>query len=440
LFEAARDFLRAADYFRHAADSAVRVSAHREAIVLARRGLELLQSLPATADRAEKELPLQMILGLQLQVTEGYAAPEAKRAYTRARELCDQVRDSPLLYPVLWGLFIHHKARSELSTALELAEELYTLAQERHDPALSLQSHQAYAVTRLCLGEPAATRTHMERAESLYDPRQHKSHTFMFGQDVGVACKAFGGMALWLLGYPDRAVQKIHEAVTLGHELSQPSSEVLALHFAAMLHQCRREARAVLDYAEQSVAISAEHGFSFWHAGGLVLRGWALYECGSGAEGRVVLRQGLEAWLATGSVTYQTYYLALLVEILGQDGQSEQGLKVLDDAQALVERTSERFFQAELHRLQGELVLSAATADGLEQAEACFQKALAVARQQDARSLELRTRSSLARLYQKQARRDEARRVLEQGYAWFREGFDTRDLQEAKRLRGELSD
>jgi serine/threonine protein kinase/predicted ATPase len=440
LFEAARDFPRAADYFLHAAENAVRISAHREAIVLAQRGLQLLQWLPATSERAERELPLQMILGLQLQVTQGFAAAEAKHAYMRARELCGQVRASPSLFPVLWGLFIYHKARSELARARELAAELYTLAQERCDPALTLQSHQAYAVTTFCLGEPAATCSHMERAESLYDPLRHQSHTFLFGQDVNVACKAFGAVALWLLGYPDQAAQKSQEAMALSQRLAQPSSQALALHFAAMLHQCCGESRAVLDCAERSMALAAEQGFSFWHAGATVLRGWALYECCSGAEGIAELHRGMEAWLATGSLTYQTYYLALLVEILVKDGQTEQGLKVLEDALALVERTSERFFQAELHRLQGELVLSAATANGLGQAEACFQKALAVACQQEARSLELRTRSSLARLYQKQARRDEARRVLEQGYAWFREGFDTRDLQEAKRLRGELSD
>jgi predicted ATPase len=137
-----------------------------------------------------------MVLGLQLQVTQGFAAAEAKHAYTRARELCGQVGASPSLYPVLWGLFIHYKARSELAKARELAAELYALAQERRDLALTLQSHQAYAVTTLCLGEPAATREHMERAESLYDPLQHQTHTFLFGQDVGVACKAFGAVAL----------------------------------------------------------------------------------------------------------------------------------------------------------------------------------------------------------------------------------------------------
>jgi adenylate cyclase len=439
LFEAARDFARAADYFLHAAENAVRVCAHREAIGLARRGLELLQSLPPTPGRAERELALQMTLGLQLQVTAGFASPEAKQVYVRGRELCDQVRGSPFLGPVLWGLFICCKARSELSKARELAEELHMLAHELRDPALTLQSHQAYAVTTLCLGEPAATRDHVERAEALYDPQRHQSHTFLFGQDVGVACKSFGALALWLLGYPDQAAQKSREAVTLGNGLSQPSSQALALHFAALLHQCRREPRAVLACADLTVAIAAEQSFSFWHAGGTVMRGWALSERGSGPEGVTVLRQGLEAWLATESLTYHTYYLALLAEVLGKEGQTKEGLKVLDDALALAERTGERFFQAELHRLQGALLIQVAGSDGVTHAEACFRKAIAVARRQDARSLELRAVMSLSRLYQQQGRPTEARPLLAETYGWFTEGFDTPDLQEAKALVEQVS-
>jgi serine/threonine protein kinase/predicted ATPase len=439
LFEAARDFPRAADYFLRAAENAVRVCAHQEALVLARRGLEQLQALPFTPQRAEQELPLQMILGLQLQVTVGFAAPEAKHAYTRARELCNQASESPHLYPVLWGLFIHHKARSELSKARELAEELRMLAQARGDQALTLQSHQAYAVTTLCLGEPAATRHHMECAETLYDPLGHQSHTFLFGQDVGVACKAFGAVALWLLGYPDQAVQKSGEAMTLAHRLSQPSSQVLAQHFGAMLHQCRRQPRAALACADLSVAISAEQGFSFWHAGGTVLRGWALSECGSGTAGLAALRGGLEAWLATGSVTYLTYYWALLGEVLGKQGQLEEGLKALDEALDLAERTGEGLYQAELHRLQGVLRLQLAGSLDSTHAEVCFRQALTVAGRQDARSLELRAAMSLAQLYESQDRRTDARLLLAEVYGWFTEGFDTPDLKEAKALLEGLS-
>jgi predicted ATPase len=432
LFEAARDFTRAADYFHQAAENAVRLCAHREAIALARRGLEVLQPLPATPGRARRELALRMTLGLQLQVTAGFASAEAKQVYARARELCSQMREGPCRYPVLWGLFIYYKACSELAKARELAEELHALAQDLGDPALTLQSQQAFAVTTLCRGEPAATRKHMECAEGLYDPQRHQSHTFLFGQDVGVACKAFGAVALWLLGYPDQAAQKSREALTGGHGLLQPSSQALALHFAAMLRQCRREPRAVLACADLTMAISADQSLSFWHAGGTVMRGWALCECEAGVEGLAVLRQGLEAWLATGSVTYQTYYLSLLAEVLGKQGQAKEGQKVLDDALALAERTGEHFFQAELHRLQGTLLQM--ESGGWTDAEACFHKAMEVARRQEARSLELRAAMSLARLYRERDRLERVRPILAECYGWFTEGFDTPDLQEARAL------
>jgi predicted ATPase len=279
----------------------------------------------------------------------------------------------------------------------------------------------------------------MERCEALYDPGQHQSHTFLFGQDVGVACKAFGAVALWLLGHPDRATQKSREAVALSQRLSQPSSEALAFHFAGMLHQCRREPLAVLTCVDRSLAISAEQGFSFWQAGGTVLRGWALSECGSGAEGLAVLRQGLEAWLATESLTYQTYYLALLAEALTKQGKTEEGLKVLGEALALAERTGEGLFQAELHRLQGLLLSRIAAADGPNRAEACFRQAIDVAGRQNAKSLQLRAVLSLSRLYRQQGRSAEARPLLAEASGCFTEGLDTSDLREAKALLEQLS-
>jgi predicted ATPase len=336
-------------------------------------------------------------------------------------------------------LFLCCKARSDLPKARALAEELHMLAQERHDLALMLQSHQASAVTTLCQGEPAATRDHMERCEALYDPRLHQAHAILFGQDTGVACKAFGAVALWQLGYPDRAARKSREAVGLAQQLSQPSSEALAFHFSGMMYQCRRDPLAVLACVDRSLAISAEQGFSFWRAGGTVLRGWALSECGSNTEGLAVLRQGLAAWLATESVTYQTYYLALLAEVLTKLGQIEEGLKVVGEALVLAEQTGELFFQAELYRLQADILARSTHVDGPTRAEACFRQAMDVASGQKARSLHLRAVLGLSRLYQQQGRPGEARLLLAGAYDAFSEGFDTRDLREAKALLAQVS-
>ena len=377
LFEAARDHERAADYCLVAAQNAARIFAHQEAVALARRGLALLHTFQETSERARHELPLQIALGMQLQVTEGYAAPEAERTYSRARALCEQIQEAKPLFPVLWGLWLFYKVRSELGKARELAERLFRLAERDQDPAQLLQVRQALAVTSLCSGEPAATREHMEQGIALYNPERHEGHTFLYGQDPGVACLAFGSVALWLLGYPDQAVQRSRQAIALGRELGQPSTLALALHFAAMLWQHCGDAPSVQENAEAATAIATEHGLSFWLAGGLVMRGWALAEQGVRADGIAQMRQGLSAWVATGSQTYRTYFLGLLAEALGRDAQIEQGLSVLAEASALMHTTGEGLHGAELYRLQGEFLLRQASSEVADcEAEAAFRQAL----------------------------------------------------------------
>jgi predicted ATPase len=433
LFEVGRDYEHAADYYRLAAENAARIYAHHEAVALARRGLALLQTLPDTHERARRELPLQMILGIQLQVAHGYAAPEAEPIYARARALCEQLQEAGPLFRIFWGLLGFYEVRSDLRKSRELAELLFTLAQKTQDTAKLLQARLALAVTSLSLGDPAATREHMEQAVALYDHKRHSSHTLLYGRDPGVACRAFGAVALWLLGYPDQAVKCSHEAVAIGRELRQPSTLVLALHFAAVLRLYRREGPAVKENAEAAMAIATEHGFSFWLANTQIMRGWALIQNGESASGIAQLRQGLNALTAAGGAKSLTYFFALMAEALGKLGQTEEALAMLSEA--IMHDTGERFHWAELHRLRGEYLLRQETADvACRQAEACFRQAIAIARQQQAKSLELRAAMSLTRLYRQQDRQAEARPMLAECYDWFTEGFDTRDLQEAKAL------
>jgi predicted ATPase len=335
---------------------------------------------------------------------------------------------------------MYYFVRSELRKALELAEQLFTLAQRAQDAAQLLQAHMALAVTNLGLGDSVATREHMALGIALYDPKRHSNHTDLYGQDPGVTSLAFGSAALWLLGYPDQAVERSGEAVSLGRELGQPSTLALALYLAAILRQYRREGPAVRENAEATIAIATEHGFSLWLAVGQLMRGCALTEEGERASGIAQLRQGLTAFGATGGATHRTYHLALLAEALGREGQTEEGLAVLAEAMALLHGTGEAFHGAELHRLQGEFLLRQDSTEGVcREAEACFLQALAIARQQQAKSLELRAVMSLTRLYQKQNRQAEAQPMLAECYAWFTEGFDTPDLQEAKALLEMLS-
>ncbi len=437
LFEAARDPGRAADHYLVAAENAARLFAHHEAVALARRGLALLQALPDTPDRARRELLLQISLGIQLQVTQGYAVPEAEHIYARAQALCEQLQEAPLLFRVLWGLWMFYLVRCDLAKARELAERFFTLAR---DPAQLLQAHEALVVTSLHAGDPAGTRAHMEQGVALYDLPRHGRLTDLYGQDPAVTCLAFGAVALWLLGYPDQAVERSRQAIGLGKELREPNTLGLALYFAAMLRHYRREAPAVHECAEATTAIATEHGLSLWQAVGLVMRGWARAEQGAGASGIAELRRGLTAWLATGGEAHHIYHLALLAEALGREGQLKEGLGALADGLALMDATGEAFHGAELHRLQGEYLLRQGGAEGAgADAEACFRQALALARQQRAKSLELRAAMSLTRLYQKLHRQAEARPLLADCYAWFTEGFDTPDLQEARVLLHNVS-
>jgi predicted ATPase len=435
LFEAARDHERAADNYLLAAENAARVFAHHEAVALARRGLALLATLPDTPDRARRELSLQMTLGMQLQVAQGYAAPGAERAYARARVLHEQMEEAAPFFPVLWGLWMYYEVRAKHGESRELAEQLFTLAQRTREPAQLLQARLAWTVTSLSLGDPAVTREHMEQGVALYDPRRHSSHASLYGQDPGVACRCIGAVALWLLGYPEQAAKRSRDGLALSRESGHPNTLALAEQYAAILGQYRREWPVVQRSAEAILAIAAEHGFTFWQACGLMMHGWALAEQGAAASGVAQLRQGLDGFLATGGGIYRPYFLALLAEALGREGQIEEGLGVLAEALALIQETDEGFNAAELHRLRGEFLLQRETTEATSrEAEACFRHALTIARQQQARSLELRAAMSLTRLYRKQNRHAEVRPILAECYGWFTEGFDTPDLQEAQAL------
>jgi predicted ATPase/predicted Ser/Thr protein kinase len=435
LFEVAREFGRAAWQFGVAAPHAARVFAHREAIALARRGLRLLQALPDTPARAALELPLQTTLGLQLQVTEGYAAPAAKEAYTRARQLCPQGADTAPLFTVLWGLWLFSKVRSDLPRAHQMADELLTLARREQDPDRALQAHQALGITAFCRGGRLAAVRHVEQAAALYDPDRHRTHAFLFGQDPGVICKSFGAVALWLLGYPDQAQRQSEAAIRMSQGLS-PTTQAVAMHFAAMLHQVGRDHRRARERAEACAAIAAEHGLLFWLAGSSVMSGWALAAAGAADEGIRRLRQGLHDWQATGSGTYQTYYLGLLAELLVLQGRCEEARQVVEEALTLVRQTEEGLYEAELYRLRGEASLRGADepAAALQRAEEDFRLALDISRRQEAKSLELRAAMSLVRLGQRSGRHAEARESLAAIRAWFTEGFQTPDLGAARGL------
>ncbi len=434
---------KAVQYLHCAGRQAVQRSADAEAAGHLTRALALLETLPDTPERAKQELALQITLGPAWMASKGFAAPEVEATYTRALTLCRQLGETIELFPALLGLRTFYINRGELPTARKLGEQLLALAQEAQDPALLVQAHRALGTSLYSLGELEPARAQLEQALALYDPRQHYSPAFFYGLEPGVLGLAYVALVLWLLGYPDQALARSQAALALAQTLSHPPASAEALIVAAELHLFRREAQPTRELAQATVALATEHGFPYWLASGTIFSGWALAAQGRAAEGIERMQQGLGAYRATGAEFWRPHFLALLAEAYGRAGQAEAGLKTLAEALAEADRTQERAYEAELHRLKGELTLlqpsrEGKEADGRDEAEACFLKAIAIARQQGARSLELRAVMALSRLWRQQGKPGDARQMLAETYGWFTEGFDTMDLQEARALLAEL--
>jgi class 3 adenylate cyclase/predicted ATPase len=446
---------KAVAYSHRAAQQAVARSAMAEAIAHVQHGLEVLAGLPDGLARRQQELELQTTLGVPLISIKGMGAPEVERAYARARELCLQVGDAPQLSSVLFGLWWFYEVRADLQAAHQVAGQLLDMSQRGAEAASLIQAHRAMGHTLLWLGEFASAQAHFEQAIACYDPQRHRSLAFTSGQEPGVLARGFAAHVLWYLGYPDRALKTMHEALSLGRGVGHPFSLAFALDHTTWLHQYRREATETSDWAEADTKFSAEHGFPFFLAQGTMLRGWALAAQGQDAEGIAQIAQGLAAHHATGALLVRPYWVSLLAWAYGQSGQIEEGLRVLGEAFAITQ--DQHVWEAELHRLKGELLLARASSrddtrtapidapliteasQPIAEAEFCFLEAIKIAREQHARSLELRAATSLARLWDKQGRRKDARDLLAPVYGWFTEGFDTADLKDARALLEELS-
>ncbi len=464
---------KAITYLHLAGQQAVQRSANAEAVNHLTTALELLKALPDTPKRTQQELTLQLALGAPLMNTKGYAVPEMERLYARARELCQQLGETPQVFPALWGLWVFYILRAEYKTARELGQQLLHLAQNVQDPALFVQAHYALGETLFCLGEFVSARAHLEQSHAFYNPQQHHSLAFLSGFDSGIISLTWVAWALWMLGYPDQALKSNYTALTLAQELSHPPSLAFALSHAALLHRLRREGRAAQERAEAAITLCTEKGIPFFLAHSTIMRGWALAEHEQVDEGIAQIRQGMTAWQEMGAEAARSQWLASLAEAHGKRGQTEEGLAALTEALAVVSKLGEHNYEAELYRLKGELTLQrpkvqdpkskveevfpsrvgiahqsvsiaeAGTVGGAHptieaEAEGYFLKAIEIARQQSAKSWELRAVMSLSRLWQQQGKQKDAHKMLAEIYGWFTEGFDTTDLKEAKALLQEL--
>jgi class 3 adenylate cyclase/predicted ATPase len=418
-------------YWQRAGQRALERSAHVEAIGHLTKGLDVLTTLPVTAERVQQELALQLTLGMPLSATRGYAAPEVAHIYRRAQELCQCLGETPQLIPALLGLWRFYLLRAELGQAQELAEQCLLVVQRTEDTARHIVAHDVLGETLFFLGDFRRARTHLEQAVALYDPQKRRPHRAL--TDPGVSSLSILAGTLWMLGYPEQARQTSMEAVRLAEALAYPHILASTWVIAAHVHQLRREVDMTHAQAEAVITLASEQGFPFWLAEATIFVGWAQAMQIRGEEGIAQIQQGLATRQAIGLELTQPVYLLMLAEAYQCVGKPAEGLAVLVDAASRIDTTRECWRLAELHRLRGELLLAVSTTHDRE-AEACFRHALRIAHTQHAKSLELRAAMSLSRLWQQQGKRAEAWGMLEPIYRWFTEGFDTADLQEAKAL------
>jgi len=324
---------QAIPYWQQAGQRAIERSANFEAIVYLTKGLEGLKTLPDTVTHARQELDIQVALSVPVMATTSPKAPEVERVYTRALELCRQVGEVSQLFSVLLGLYRVHAMRGDFQQAPALEQQLLDLAQRQGDPARLLEVHRRLGVTCFHRGEFHLARTHLEQGIALYDPQQHQSHVFVYGwNDAGVGGLGYYAWTLWILGYPDQALKKSQEALTLAETLSHPLSLAFAHHFLSRVHLYRREGRLTQAHAEAGIAISMEHGLTSRKEIGMVLRGWALAVQGQGEKAVVQIQQALTA---LSSEMARPYFLGLWAEAYGTCGQPDKGLEVLTEALAL---------------------------------------------------------------------------------------------------------
>jgi predicted ATPase/DNA-binding winged helix-turn-helix (wHTH) protein len=444
-FVRGRDDQRAAMYLRQAGENALRRWAYTEAIAHLTRALEVLERWPQSTARAQNELDIQLLLASALQATRGFGAPEVGRAYLRAQVLCEQLGETPQRFAVLRGLRRVYFARGEVLMMKALAEEQLRLAEQSAEPSLLAEARTAMVLAAAYHGDLATARAYLEQGIALYGSSHPRASGLAVGEDPGITWWAHMSNVLWLLGCPAQALQQAEQVRRLAERLEHPFSLAYSLARLAFLHLLRGEWRAAQERAQAVSALATAQGFRLFEAHAMLLTGRALAAQGETAPGLTQMRQGLAVIQASGQIAGMVGILSLLAEAYALDGQPEAGLEVLAAALDLVHTRELRMWEAEVHRLRGALLLAQHSpgqtppAARVEDAAACFQQALTLARQCQARAWELRAATSLAQLWQQQRRREAAHALLAPVYGRFTEGFDTADLREAKALLDELS-
>ncbi len=430
---------KAVEYLRRAGEQAMRRTAYAEAASCLNVAINLLQKLPESDERIRQELHLQLSLSSALFAVKGYGAPESERVCIRVQEICERLGDPPELFRALLGIWVIYFVRGQYQSALALAQRALQRAQRADDSRLLMFGHSSVGLTLVYMGELRRGMEFLENALAPYyrDPDQPLIRLGM--DDAVIPSLGLSAYAQWHLGYADRALETANDGLVLAQRISRPFSLIHAKYWVARIHLARREARMAQELAEETMALADEHGFAYWSASAIALRGCAMAAEGRSKEGIALIEEGLSLRRTAGADSVRPYLLTLLAEANITIGHVEDGRSALKEALTIADQHQGRHYEAEIHRISGELVLTQADSNSAE-AHDCFARAIEIARKQSAKTLELRATMSLARLLASQGRRDEARTMLADIYNWFTEGFDTADLKNAKALLEELKE
>jgi predicted ATPase len=420
-------------------------SALVEATVQLARALDQIAALPATPALRREQIRLQVALITPLIHVKGYAASETKAAAERARVLIEQAEgfgeppeDPLLLFSVFYALWVESFVAFNGDAVRELAEQFRALAEKQETTAPLLIAHRVMGISLLHTGDIAESRKHFDRATALYDPAEHRPLATRFSIDARVSILSFRAWALWFLGYPEAALVDADHALKYAREIGQAATLMVALHHASFTHiHCGNYGAANAEVGEL-VALTDEKGAKQWKAGGMSAQACLFAVTGKTSDAVQMLTSGITAWRSTGSTVFTPWFLSLLAKAYAGLSEFDDAWRCIGEAMTAVEITKEKWCEAEVHRVAGEIALLSQEPDTAK-AEAYFERALAVARAQQAKSWELRAAMSMARLWRDQGKRDEARSLLAPVYGWFTEGFDTLDLKEAKKFLDELA-
>jgi predicted ATPase len=413
--------------------------AYREAIAHLGKGISVAGELADTQEREACELRLQFSLGGVYLQMKGHMAPEVEAAFVRARELCQRMRGSPELVPTMFGLWRTYVVQlADSRKPREVAGELLRLAEEDGSAVARVIAHYACGFTALVVGDLQAACEHLQEGIRLYSPDDRDAAAvYRFGQDPCVACLCYLAIARWVLGYPDEAIRHAREGVSMARRLDDPFTIAFSNDVASFLDQALGDGRVALAKADEAVGLATEKGFPYWDGIGKVMQGWGRAVADPTRETVLELRDRIEQHRATGTELFAPYFYAILGEVALVAGAFDTCSEALDQASEILDQTGERWWESEIHRLRGDLVL-ARSGDAAE-AERHFGKAVEIAHSNGARSLELRGATGLTEQWRQGGKQREARDLLAALYDGFTEGFETVDLETARVLIEDLA-